>query len=381
MIGSGGEPGKTSVVTVAPGGGYGTYRWLGTLGHVVPPTYSYALPGGCNTLTCVLEREATYRSDALNPGRIVYAYRGGSPVWKGVLLEPVYGTGGWQITANGEGNLGSTYQAVYTTWSNQNDAINQAITRGLPWTNPGVPSGVWLGQQQDSGVLTITDLLNLFCTKGGYTWSVVRGVLSVYLWQTSPVTRILTCVVPAPRSLGGDTNVIYGRYTSAADAKATPQVSSLTSVSNAVSIAEHGRIETYDDLSNAGVLTAGAAQAQLQNKLNLYQRASFSGPFSVRYGELLTAGGQAVDLGCEIAGSVVKLILMDYGYGGEVVPDPVTFVVGDYEYNDSTAVATITPFQSLDLSLSGLLGTLGLAGGTAEQEKPGPVWHPRWGPR
>lgn len=367
-VAPGGEPGGTQVATFFPDGSQP--RWLGTLGKVTPPVYSFTNPGGCKLLSCVLQREASYRSDALNPGRLVRAYRGGSVVWNGTLLEPVYGQNGWQITANGSGNWGANYRAIYTTWSNQNDAINQAITRGLGWVNPGVPAGVWLGQQIDSGAQSITDLLTLFCTKGGYTWYVGRNnVLSVYLWATTPVTRILTCVTPAPRTLGGDYNVIYGRYESAVDKTGTIATFGLTSVSTAQSITQHGRMETYTDMSNAGVQTAGAVQTLLQNKLNLYQRANFSGPFTVHYGELLTSGGRPVDLGCEQAGTVVQLVLMDYGYGGEIVPDPVTFVVGDYEYDDSTGTAQITPFQSLDLSLSGLLGTIGLLGGTAAQER------------
>jgi hypothetical protein len=372
MAGGGGAPGLTSVVSLRPD--MTQPRWLGTLGHCTPPVYSDTLPGGSNALTCTLEQEPTYRSDALSPGRLIYAYRGGSRVWTGTLVEPVYGQGGWSITANGAGNWGSNFAAIYSTWTDQNDAINQAIARGLPWVNPGVPSGVWLGQKFDSGSMTIDALLNLFCTKGGYTWHVGRNqVLSVFPWVTAPVTRILTCSVPVPRSLGATINALTLRYQSAGDTTTgTPAVFSLATATTPTSISIHGRIEAFQDISNGGVMSAGAAQALAANILALYQRVSFTGPFVVRYGEYMTVGGTPVDLGCEQAGQVVRLILTNFGYGGEVVPDPVTFVVGSIEYDDQKLTASIAPFQSLDLSITGLLGTIGLAGGTAAQEQATP---------
>ena len=41
--------------------------------------------------------------------------------------------------------------------------------------------------------------------------------------------------------------------------------------------------------------------------------------------------------------------------GGEVVPGPISFIVGAYSYDDFAQVATISPYQELDQSLTGLL--------------------------
>lgn len=361
------EPGKSVIATYAPGGG--DTRFLGQIGHVSGLTHSFNMPGGANQLTANLNVEPLYRSSALNPGRTVKEFRGGSCIWQGQLLEPVPSPAGIALTANGAGNLGSNFVAKYTTWTNQNDAINQAIARGLPWSNPGVPSGVWLGQQVDSGAQTITDLLNLFCTKGGYTWSVDQNnVLSVFLWSQSPPDRILTCTAPVPRTLGGDINSLFLRYQATGDSSANATFG-LANATTPSSISAHGTLEDYDDISSAGTMTNSAAVALGQNTLSKYQRASFSGPFVVRYGEVLTIGGQPVDLGCERAGHIYRLIMTDYGYGGEVVPDPVTFVGGSVTYDDEAQTASIVPFQSIDLSLSSLLGNIGLKHGTAAYER------------
>ena len=56
-----------------------------------------------------------------------------------------------------------------------------------------------------------------------------------------------------------------------------------------------------------------------------------------------------------MAGTVCKLIMTDFTYGAEEAVGPVTFLVGNYSYDDDTGTATITPFQSLDESMSNVL--------------------------
>jgi hypothetical protein len=139
-------------------------------------------------------------------------------------------------------------------------------------------------------------------------------------------------------------------------------------------------MEAYTDLSSAGLVSLGDVEALGQNVFSRYQRASFSGPFTVRQGELLMPGGGACDLGQEQAGMVCTLLATNFGYGGELSADPVTFLVGAYEYDDQAQTAQVTPFQALDLSVSSLLGAAatrlgggggkaGSYGGTAGQER------------
>lgn len=353
----------SQVVTYAPDGSQGTY--LGSLGHVAQLKYSFACPGGADQMSCTLFTSARYRHAAMNPGRIVQVIRGSGAVWDGKLDDAVYTPGaGWGILAHGAGTFGSDYDAVYTTWANNpDDAVNQAITRGLRWVNPGIgsPSGLWLGQKADSGSQTITDLLNLATQKGGLTWYVSSrpqgNVLSVFPLPLSSAvpSRVLVSNDPVGRTLGGDVNVVWLRYLIDQDAQG-PAVYGLTSATEPASIARHQRMEEYADLSSAGLRTAGQAQAIGASILQRYQRAFFSGSFAVSYGQLLTTGGQPVDLGCEQAGMLVRLIATDYDFGGEITMYPVNFLAGAYAYDDDTCTATVTPFQSLATSFSSLLG-------------------------
>lgn len=356
-----GEPGISQVMTQTPAGTH--QRWLGSIGHVTPPAYSYALPGGPDQLTCTLQADARLRTDALDPGRTVRVYRGGQAVWDGKLLEPTPGPDGWAITANGAGNFGTDFLDFWTVphWTDVNSHINAAITRGLRWVNPGLSNtGLWFGQVVDQGSQTITDLLNMCCTSGGRVWYVrvtpQGNILSIFPLPAA-ADRVLISATPVARTLGGDINSLYVRYQNSLDGAAAATFSTVN-VTTPASITKHGTQEAYEDFSSAGYQTSGTITTDAANILARYQRASFAGPFTARPGEVLTLGGQPVDIGMEQAGHVYKVILTDYGYGGEIVPGPVTFLSGAVAYDDAAQTLTITPFQSLNLSLTNMLSAL-----------------------
>ena len=364
------RPGASQVLTMAQG--FTQPRWLGSLGHVTGLVYSYACPGGCDQMACTLQISALRFPDAVAPGRWVYIVRGASVIWTGKLDEPQPSAAGWNITAHGSGTFGADFAAVYSgTWdvtppSPTPDAcVNGAIGRGLNWVNPGIgnPAGIWVAQATDSGAQQVDDMLNLLCTKGGLTWYVAcrpgGNVLSVFPLPTT-VTNLLASNTPVSRTLGGDTNVVWLRYQDRADSTTAVASYSTTSATDAASVAAHGPMETFADLSSAPVLNNAQAQAVGNLVLQRYQRASFAGPFTAGPGQLLTTGGAPVDLGAGMpyAPMVCRVMLTDYAYGGETSPAPVTFLVGGYSFDDDSSTATITPFQSLDTSFSGLLSAI-----------------------
>jgi hypothetical protein len=360
------QPGLTHVVTFPPGGGAISGRSLSHLGHVSPPVYSFTTPGGCDSLSLTLDKPPRVRAEALNTGRTVLAYRGGSIVWSGILDEPSPSDTGWTITAHGDGTTGADYRAIWTgTWGTgtPDNVVNAAIARGLNWVNPGIgsPSGMWMGQQIDSGSQTVTDLLNLVCSKGGLTWQVTttgRGnVLSVFALPTT-ANRILIATAPEAQTIASGADAIYLRYQSSADG-AAKAVYGLTSVVNQARIDAQGRIEDYTDLSSAGVQTAGSAQGVGNQVLKRFTRAGFTAPFTLRYGQLTNMGGVPVDPGCfyQDGASVMlcRALLSDFAFSGEVAKGPVTFLVGHYEWDDAARVATVTPFESMRHDFASLL--------------------------
>jgi len=365
-------PGSSQVAVAAPGSS--NWQWLGTLGQVTALTYSYVCPGGADKMTCTIMVPASYRTQLFNPGWNVKIVRGGHDVWHGKLDEPQPSASGWTLTAVGAGNRGTDFTAFYavTPWPNSepDEIVNRAISRGLPWVNPGLNSSpyfsqFWFGQQLDPAAQTVTAFLNLITSRGGLTWYVNSqpgGLyggddLSVFPLPTVP-NRLLVSTTPVARTLGGDINTIFVRYQATGDSTSTSTAATYSTVTavNSQSVTAHGTLETYIDLSDAGTLTSAAAQAVGTAALTAYQSASFAGPFTVSYGQLLNMGGQAVDIGTDQAGGMAKLVLTDFAYGGSVTPNnPVTFVIGSYQYDDFKQVATVTPLVSVDSSLSGLL--------------------------
>jgi hypothetical protein len=341
--------------------------WLSHLGHISGLTYSWAMPGGCDQMSATLAISARVRTQALNPGRILQVYRGSHLTWEGILAEPMPGTDGWVLSSTGAGNYGTNYLAYYTgTWpANLPDlAINNAITRGMRWANPGQNgiAGLWLGSEVDPAAQTITDLLNLCCTYGGLTWYVTTNNYGNTLGITAlPVkpTRLLTVSTPQGRSLGADINMIYEKYVITADnsTSGAAEVDGITASQNTASSTMYGNQETYIDLTQAGPMSAATAQGYGNAVLQRYQHASWAGPLPAGPGDLMTLGGQAIDLGTDQCGTVIQPVLTDFAYGGEVnMATPASFLVGGYSYDDDTLTASITPFQALDTSISNLLG-------------------------
>lgn len=339
-------------------------RWLSELGHVAGLTYDYVLPGGANQMQCTLQVPPEYRTEAINPGRIVRIFRGGSCIWDGKLDEPAPTASGWTITAHGSGTFGTDYLNIWSSWD-QNSPINGAVNRGLRWNVPTIAStGLFLTQREDSGSQTITDFLNLLTTYGGYTWYVgPYNTLQVFPLPNSALiasaNRLLVTNTPIGRTIAQDVNTLYIRYEITADdttgTSGAVATYGLGSASVAASAALHQPMEAYDDLTASGVMTLTTAQNAASGVLQQFQRAAFTGGFQVQPGQLLTMGGQPIDLGADQAGTVVRLMAEDYGYGGEVIAGPLQFVVGQYAYDDTTQTATITPFQSAATSLSSLL--------------------------
>jgi hypothetical protein len=359
------QSGLTQLVSFPPAGGPGTL--LSNIGHVTPAIYSYTTPGGCDQLSTTFQRPPRYRTDALKQGAILRGFRGGSVVWEGLLDEPAPGDNGWTVTAQGAGKYGDNWRAVYSgAWGSgvADTIVNNAITRGADWVNPGIgsPSGIWYGQAVDSASEAVTDILNLITSKGGLTWQVTTGpngnVLSVFALPTTP-NRLLVCPDPAAQAVASEPDALLIRYQSTADNGTTPAAYATTTVTQDKLITATGRREGFMDLSSTGVQTAGSSQAVGNQVLKRYIRAAFTQPFVIKYGELMNMGGTPTDPGFPYADGMTAMVcqalLSDFTLTGEAGPGPVIFMVGAYAWDDGERVATVTPFGYLRQDFGGLL--------------------------
>jgi hypothetical protein len=370
---------RPEVITLDAAGRPGSAIALSHLGHVSQMVYSFTTSGGAELFSCTLSKPASYRRVAFTPGRQVRVTLGASDIWTGILDMPQPSDAGWSITAHGAGLLGGDYRADFDTWDNNPDeAVNNAIARGLDWINPGIgtPQGMWLGQKADPGSLSIAELLDLVCTRGGLVWYVStrpRGnVLSVTKLPTN-VNRLLVANGPVARTLGGDINALLIRYKThlpqppgvrffnGSDAPNKnlniPQFSTTYATDDA-SIRRHGRMESYLNLESAPPMSETDAQARGDYILSRYQRASFAGPFNFHYGQLLTTGGKPVNPASEQARTCCKLLLTDYGYGAEVHPGAPQIITGQYQYSVDDGIGQISPLQTLRHDFESLMSTI-----------------------
>jgi hypothetical protein len=332
-------------------------QWLGAIGHVLGPVYSYTYPGGPNQMSATLQIPPVSRPSALDPGRITELVRGGTVIWEGRLDEPSVSQDGWGLGAHGSGTYPSQFAARYSNYT-ADEVINNAIAEGMRWVNPGVGVTVYDGNQQESGSVLLDTTLEYMTKYAGLGWSV--GKRNVVTMGPLPTVcnRILVSAEPAARNIFGFYNKIWIRYKITDDNTdaSTTATYGLTSVVNQKSIDEHDVMTAFLDLTGDGVMTQAAAQAVGNSILRRYDDAAFSGSFSIRFGQLLTMGGTPVDLGSERAGFRARLVLSSGAYGGSVMPLPsVEFTCGEYEFDDPAGTATVTPLQVVESDLSGML--------------------------
>jgi hypothetical protein len=408
-------PSKDGMVTVPE---LYSPRWLGQVGHVGGLDYTYSVPGGPDQLTCKLQTPPNYRTDAIDPGRVVTAHRGGSCIWEGVLTEPTPSPTGWTLTANGCGTYGANFGAWWQlnfpdSWS-VDGPVDLAIARGLRWTNLGLnnPNGAaYLGPVQNPGSLTITDFMNLLCTGGALSWQLVQPpsassfppgpwVIDLFPLPTdttgNPVTSVpsnqlasrlytfnrwsrtdlsstlsrrppdlyIVNINPMGRTLTADINTVIVYYQVTADTTATSTTTAAAATYGTAfadipaSVSRHGRLEYYLDVSSAGVMTQPQAAAIAQNVLSKYIRANFSGTFSVMPGQLLNVGGYPVDLGVNWGGYMASVQVENFPAGGEVGFAPITFQIGQYRFNDDTQTAEITAYQNARTDMASVVAQL-----------------------
>lgn len=342
----------------------GTGRWyLGQLGHVDGLTYSDAIPGGAESATLTLQRDPSQRHEAFAPGRRLVVLKG-SAQWEGTLTEPVPGDGGWALTADGAGTWGNRFRAIYTPpWGSNtpHDVISSAIIRGLRWVE-GNLGGADITQPSDSAAQSVTEFMDGITSGVSWSWRVKRthAGLQVDLFQLpdpkpSTCTRLLVTTAPVARTLAGYVNAMYARYQATADTDGAVATFGLGSAVNQTSINAHDRHEEFWDLTSAGTLSGAAVNVKAAQALTKYSAASYSSSITVHRGQYMTAGGAPVDLGCEKAGEVVKLIVADGPYGGELRTGPICFTVGRVNYSSDDDTLEITPLQSWRNTLSDVL--------------------------
>jgi hypothetical protein len=226
-------------------------------------------------------------------------------------------------------------------------------------------AGADVTQPADPAAQSVSEFLDGITSANAWTWRVhrVNAGLQLDLIQLpdpkpSTCTRLLVTTSPVARTLAGYVNALYARYEKTVDTGGAAATFDLGSAVNQPSIDQHDRMEEFWDLTSAGVMTGAAANAKAAQALTKYSAASYSSAITVHRGQYLTAGGTPVDLACEKSGEVVKLIIADGPYGGELRTGPICFTVGRVNYDADNDSLEVSPLQSWRNTLSDVLSLI-----------------------
>jgi hypothetical protein len=347
-------------------------RIIGQGSTIEALSWSSALPGGDQQLTMTVRMADRMRSDALRPGRLVFAFRGAEVVWRGTMSEPQPSDGGgWDIACQGEGTYGNNLRAFHPglpsgpdSVPSANTVILDAINRHLRWRHvqnldAAIGQAELTAQKFENCSRTVTEALNAWVAGGALTWAVDRRDVGLRI-RPLPVkdqpTRLLLTADPAGRTLNGYYNRVWLRHQSREDENGRPAEYGLGAAFDDGARDRYGPQEGYADYANGGLMSQGQADGRARQLMARFEAVSYTQEYTVVPGQVTTLGGTPVDLGMERAGEVYQVMGADQGYGGEVSLDQlIRFVGGTYLWDDFAQAARITPYQFVTHDFSSLV--------------------------
>lgn len=295
-------------------------------------TTSY--PGGDVHFSANLTAPPDLNNAGVQAGRRVYIQSGGAVRWSGFLDNPKRGDP-WQISGTGLASMVTDWTAIGTTLD---AAIDNAITRGLPYSRNGVSLGSSL--QIVSGSMTLDAALAQAGKALGMAWTLdPSGVITMAAPPTTP-TYVLNARQALNPTLVGFTQAV-GYFQ---DSSTTTQT---ITVSSSAAQAKFGKREGRYDMTGLGIIAATGTQSAttyLTNWLNAnLANWRYSNTLTVSPGQLRIPGGGPVDLATVRAGCMVLVTDVDPSHETLLTPGQLTMLVGATDYDVDNDVLTLTP--------------------------------------
>lgn len=316
-------------------------QWVSQIAGWGELQYSTATDGGCKEASWRMDLPRTFSHPSLVRNKIVEIRDTGINVWKGFLTEPDVDDG-WTFHALGLAEyaradflaLGATGKPT----SNPDIAVDQAISRGLPWTRLASLSNTAFATNDETDSLNyVGDLLDAWANDNSKRWSVdADGVVSARVAPTVPTWHM------APGSgrfgLADDeyASDLYIRY-----AAATGGVAVVT-VGDADARAKFGRREYAVDARARGRINITQATAIGNARLAKGNaRQGYTNGVEVTKYQITTPGGTPAYLPFVKGGDLVRQhgVLNEQGQ-----PLPyLEWEIGETNYQAGARTLTLTP--------------------------------------
>ena len=334
----------------------------GTLANLLPGTVADLQwssrwgsgPCGPEKASWVQSLPFLYDDPRLVPGASVRIVRGGQTVWAGVLSDVQRGDP-WTFDANGLAQVAGDYLAQDASGVptvNIGTAVTQAVARGLPWAGTAFNSLGTFGTASATDFPSIPSLLTGYHDRNGLRWGVnVYGRTFSLADSTTPVWVLDGKDVEVGIAENELYTAVHARYISSATG---PTYATVTAT-NAAAIAKYGRREYPLNLTDLGVLTAGAATAYANQILAALVAPAWINQITVTADRLTTVGGVPADLASVQAGQAVRVVGVP-GRIGRLSGSGVMYVgLGSVSYTDGADSITLAPIRLARRTLAQVL--------------------------
>lgn len=326
-------------------------QWLHQFGHVSAIKWATRWgvgSSGSDLASCALAVDPANDSSWLRIGQTFEVWSDDVKVFGGVLSE-MGRDFPRSLSARGLGRRADDFDAVDSSGNpttNPRTAVTQAITNGLPWTNPTVFDNVSLGVDGTPSTQRLGTLLDNWGVTVSKRWGVdVNGVAFAATDPTTPTWFLDASDLDIGVASDGLFTRVRARYVSHVDATTgEPDAWATVTANDAAGQALYNVIEYPMDLTGLGLLTSTVATAYAQSQLNLLTVPQWLSRVTTNSGRLLTAGGLGAHLPAVRAGRMVRLFNAPNTLGGLRGELGLDVVLGEVEYDtENPSQVTIAP--------------------------------------
>lgn len=320
-------------------------EWLHSRGNVSGVSWSTRWgsgPCGPDVASCVFAVDPDHDTSNLRVGTSFEVHDGGIVGFGGVIDE-VSRDFPRTVKARGWARRAEDFEALSAgaPSSNPRTAATDAVSRGLPWTNPDAFDNTSIGTIGDS-VRRLDALLNEWADATGKRWGVDPYGRAFAVTEPTAVSYYLDAAgLDIGVSDEGLFTHIVARYVATVDVDGNPASYGTVTVSDSAALALYGRRENSVDLTGLGAISGGTATTYATAQLALGLRPKWLQRATVTGGRLRSPGGLPAHLGSVKAGDVVRLFNIPSNLGGTRFTAATEVVLGEVSY-DSEQPSQIT---------------------------------------
>ena len=323
-------------------------EWLHSRGNVSDIAWSSRWgsgPCGPDLAGCTFAVDPDHDTSAMRVGSSFEVYDAGAKVFGGVV-DQVSRDFPRKVDARGWARRAEDFEAISSgaPTSNPRDAVTDAITRGLGWSNATAFPNLTIGSAGDS-VRRLDSLLTEWADATGNRWGVdAYGRAFTSTEPTTPTYMLDASGIDIGVTSDGLFTGVQARYVATVDGDGNPATYGTAYASDAAAAALYGARENSLDLTSLGLISGGTANTYASAHLALGLRPRWLQRISVSQGRLMSLAGTAAHLPSVEAGQVVRLFNLPTSVGGVRYAASIDVVLGEvsYDTNNPTQV-TLAP--------------------------------------